>query len=877
MHFLFPSSVPNFTLELGQLERPLVIPFDIPIQKRNKLLDLILYGFRKKDPILVELNWESIEESFLNQHRPAEINGLKLDENIIIATYINNEQQLNNYYQKYRRLPVLLTIAIITKPQVKTYRKWISQLKVTVVESVQKTIFDDKLLNPELFSDFPFNFALQNFEDPIDCMDFLNDAIDIRMKCDDVDYAIKTAFCELMANQFAELSSDELKIIFSLTVTQINDEISNLTSFDETKILKIAQILASKGFIHLYGDSLNPTAPIKKLSDADFFEKIGRILRESMDENFKSSEKLYSKILISLRPRVEEILIKEADLIEISVSDSFYLDTSYIKDLIESKLINSSLGDVVSKLDDEKKIIDLSSTILWKETDENKRKALLAARSLAYLKENNPEKSLKDVSKIKLDKEYNDIVRKLFLENSGLIELYGKWDYALLILEEALDISKSKDKIYGELLDSISSILINKGDYNLASEKLNQALEIQTELGDRSGIAKTLGNIGIIHRLKGKYDDALEKYNNALEIQNELGERSGIANMLLNMGIIHGLKGEYDDALGKYNDALEIENDLGDRSGIANTLGNIGIIHRLKGEYDVALEKYNKALEIQNELGERSGIAIALHNMGNIHGLKGEYDDALEKYNGALEIENDLGDRSGIATTLVNMGNIHLLKGEYDDALEKYNDALEIENDLGDRSGIATTLVNMSTIHQSKGEYDDALEKYNDALEIQNELGERSGIATTLFNMGNIYLSKGEYDAALEKYNAALKIQNELGDRSGIAMTNAQLGVFYREKKDLLTSLISFLNANRIFSEIGDMPNYLKTQMEIAATVDPTDISNIPDIKEYLISALQKVRGLFSKAEDETRMAQIDALISEVRTSKLDIQKQIEK
>jgi len=73
------------------------------------------------------------------------------------------------------------------------------------------------------------------------------------------------------------------------------------------------------------------------------------------------------------------------------------------------------------------------------------------------------------------------------------------------------------------------------------------------------------------------------------------------------------------------------------------------------------------------------------------------------------------------------------------------------------------------------------------------------------------------------------------------------------------------------------MPNYLKTQKEIAATVDPTDISNIPDIKEYLISALQKVRGLFSKAEDETRMAQIDALISEVRTSKLDIQKQIEK
>ena len=91
----------------------------------------------------------------------------------LVAMSIKSNYDASNYYEKYRSLPVLLTIAIITKPQVKTYRKWISQLKVTVVESVQKTIFADKLLNPELFTDFPFNFALQNLEDPIDCMDFL--------------------------------------------------------------------------------------------------------------------------------------------------------------------------------------------------------------------------------------------------------------------------------------------------------------------------------------------------------------------------------------------------------------------------------------------------------------------------------------------------------------------------------------------------------------------------------------------------------------------------------------------------------------------------------------------------------------------------------
>jgi len=339
------------------------------------------------------------------------------------------------------------------------------------------------------------------------------------------------------------------------------------------------------------------------------------------------------------------------------------------------------------------------------------------------------------------------------------------------------------------------------------------------------------------------------------------------ANDLLSLGIFLYNTSKFDDAKLCWHESEKKFHRNNDRIGISNTLVNMGNIHRLKGEYDDALEKYNDALEIKKELGDRSGIATTLNNMGNIHQFKGEYDDALEKYNDALEIQNELGNRSGIATTLNNMGNIHQFKDEYDNALEKYNNALEIQNELGDRSGIANTLVNMGNIHQLKGEYDEALEKYNDALEIQNKLGNRSGIATTLVNMGNIHQLKGEYDDALEKYNDALEIQKKLGDRSGIAMTKAQLGVFYRAKKNMRTSLVSFLNANRIFSEIEDEPNYLKTLINIATTVDSTDPSTILDIEDYLLLALQKVRDIFSEAEDKTTIAQIDSLISEIKNS----------
>jgi len=56
--------------------------------------------------------------------------------------------------------------------------------------------------------------------------------------------------------------------------------------------------------------------------------------------------------------------------------------------------------------------------------------------------------------------------------------------------------------------------------------------------------------------------------------------------------------------------------------------------------------------------------------------------------------------------------------------------------------------------------------------------------------------------------------------------------------------------------------------MEIAITVDPKDLSTIPDIKDYLLSAMQKVYDIFSEEKDETRVSKIDALISELKTSK---------
>jgi tetratricopeptide (TPR) repeat protein len=96
-----------------------------------------------------------------------------------------------------------------------------------------------------------------------------------------------------------------------------------------------------------------------------------------------------------------------------------------------------------------------------------------------------------------------------------------------------------------EVIDDAND-LVSLGIFLYKISKFDEAKICWEEAGkyfheenDRSVIASTLFNVGNIHQLKGEYEDALEKYNDALEIQKELGDRSGIAMTNAQLGVFY--------------------------------------------------------------------------------------------------------------------------------------------------------------------------------------------------------------------------------------------------------------------------------------------------------------------------------------------------
>ena len=101
---------------------------------------------------------------------------------------------------------------------------------------------------------------------------------------------------------------------------------------------------------------------------------------------------------------------------------------------------------------------------------------------------------------------------------------------------------------------------------------------------------------------RGSYAEALAHYERSLKIKEELGNRSGIAMCLYEIGNLHYLRGSYAEALAHYERSLKIEEELGSRSNIASSLGQMGQLLLQLGQYEDAFGRILSALSILMEL-----------------------------------------------------------------------------------------------------------------------------------------------------------------------------------------------------------------------------------------------------------------------------------
>ncbi len=72
---------------------------------------------------------------------------------------------------------------------------------------------------------------------------------------------------------------------------------------------------------------------------------------------------------------------------------------------------------------------------------------------------------------------------------------------------------------------------------------------------------------------RGEVERALALYEESLSIYRELGDKSGMALVLINLGDVARERGEEDRAVALYNDALALHRELGNERGGGSCAG----------------------------------------------------------------------------------------------------------------------------------------------------------------------------------------------------------------------------------------------------------------------------------------------------------------
>ena len=195
-------------------------------------------------------------------------------------------------------------------------------------------------------------------------------------------------------------------------------------------------------------------------------------------------------------------------------------------------------------------------------------------------------------------------VRAAVLNNqAGLYALLADFDTAIKICDEALVLLSS---IKSPNSDVLASLLLQKGQFLIATKKSDEALEYFRRAREakpkRPKLAYVLIATGDAYVRFGKLAEAQKAYSDALDVQREIEDRRGQATAHQKLGEVYVALNNRAAALKEYELALSLSREVHDPPGEALALNSLALVQRDLNNLSEALERSNQAIKILESL-----------------------------------------------------------------------------------------------------------------------------------------------------------------------------------------------------------------------------------------------------------------------------------
>jgi len=214
---------------------------------------------------------------------------------------------------------------------------------------------------------------------------------------------------------------------------------------------------------------------------------------------------------------------------------------------------------------------------------------------------------------------------------ASVYQRQGKYDQAIEYEERSLALEKERDNEEGQAisLHQLSMLDHSKGDYTSALARSQEAEKLFRKLNIEAHIAATLHQQGLIfinlaraaqteEEGKAHLQAAFERFQQSLAINRRIGNESGAAATLSELGKLLRDAGMYREAIAAIAEGLEIRQRLGLVTEVGISLEHLGTLHEVQGEHAAALEKYQQALELFKQYASPQYVADTERNIARV-------------------------------------------------------------------------------------------------------------------------------------------------------------------------------------------------------------------------------------------------------------------
>ena len=305
-------------------------------------------------------------------------------------------------------------------------------------------------------------------------------------------------------------------------------------------------------------------------------------------------------------------------------------------------------------------------------------------------------------------------------------------------------------------------------------------------------------SLGMSSYFEGNYLETVNYWQESLTLCEEIGDKTGVANLLSNLGGVNTSQGDDTRALELFLRSLNISEEINDTLRIVTALINIGLVYLKKPvTHDIALDYYLRAIPLSEKIGYDDAIGTASLNIGEIYLEMGDDSTALFYFEKSLKALEASGN---IFYSLINIGKVYAKRQDYEKAISYQTEAYERAKKVDARLDMARSLLGLADTYQQMNNYSLAVKYFEDAKSLTEEIGANFELRDSFQGLADSYSKLGDFRKA---YNYQLKL-TDIKDTLFVKANEKKIELIHLNNDlDKKQSEIDLLTKDRALKELA--------------------------------------------------------------------------